>query len=436
MADPTQTFPSEVRTVGLVASHRAWRTDFARYVQDHITGLRVRVLRDPRAIDESIDVVVIDDSSTFLNRESLRQLREAGVQIIGIYDPNEHQGQGQAHLNRLGIADVASAELMAPQLVQLIQEVTKDLDDIEDDSGFPTGPSVALRAMAQATGADLGTDRGMVVTVGGPSALAAVEVAVGVAAELAGNRGTTLLLDVDETTPILTARLGYRLEPTVLDAVERIYYGDGDLSTTVTEPTQGSSGFAPMHVLAGIANPDDWSLLGRDRCVDLLRRASQQWDQVVALSGPKLLSLPHGVDRYGASQGAVSFADVVIGVCDPSPTGVLLALDWLIEARRLRPGAPIWIAFAGRPRSAVQRADLVEAITREAGTENIAGVVFVPLGHEVERACWEARVLTKGRFPKAIRALVDEILPAAARSGARTRSGTRTRTRNRGLLTP
>ena len=79
MADPTQVNATSVRTVGLVASHRSWRSEFARYVQDHITGLRVRVLRDPRAIDETIDVVIIDDSSTFLNRESLRQLHDAGV---------------------------------------------------------------------------------------------------------------------------------------------------------------------------------------------------------------------------------------------------------------------------------------------------------------------------------------------------------------------
>ena len=188
MVDPTQLHPSEVRTVGLVASHRAWRTEFARYVQDHITGLRVRVLRDPRAIDETIDVVVIDDSSTFLNRESLRQLREAGVQIIGIYDPNEHQGQGQAHLNRLGIADVASAELMASQLVQLIQEVTKDIDDdLETGLAATLAPSPAVSAMARVNGAELPTDRGTIITVGGPATLAAVEVAVG-AGRRAGHR--------------------------------------------------------------------------------------------------------------------------------------------------------------------------------------------------------------------------------------------------------
>lgn len=414
MVDPTRTRPHEVRTVGLVASHRAWRSEFARYVQDHITGLRVRILRDPRAIDESIDVVIIDDSSTFLNRESLRQLREAGIQVIGIYDPNEHQGQGQAHLTRMGIADVASAELMASQLVELIQEVTRSADsdagpdlDLGPTSTVSSPPPVRDRA---ATDLPRPTGHGTVITVGGPATLMAVEVAVGIAAELARTRGTTLAMDVDETTPVLAARLGYRLEPTVLDAIEKIHHGDGDLSLTVTEPTRGASGFAPMHVLAGIANPDDWSLLGRDRCRDLLRRSAEQWDQVVALSGPHLLSLPNGVDRYGASQAAVAFADRVVGVCDPTPTGVLLALDWLIEVRRLRNDSPVWIAFAGRPRSAVQRADLVDTLVREAGQGLIAGIVFVPVGADLERACWEATVLTRGRFTKAMASLVDELV--------------------------
>jgi MinD-like ATPase involved in chromosome partitioning or flagellar assembly len=237
-------------------------------------------------------------------------------------------------------------------------------------------------------------------------------VAIGLAAELANRRGTTLIVDVDETTPIVSARLGYRLEPTVLDALERIYYGDGDLSETITQPTQGSRGFTPMHVLAGIANPDDWSLLGRDRCLDLLRRAALQWQQVVAVSGPHLLSLPAGADRFGASQAAVACGDVVVGVCDPTPTGVLLALDWLIEARKLRSALPVWIVFAGRPRSSVQRADLVEALTREAGSELIAGVMFVPMGPEVDRACWEGRVSDKGRFAKSMRALAAELVPA------------------------
>ncbi|MEM7337688.1 MAG: hypothetical protein AAF467_03505 [Actinomycetota bacterium] len=418
MADPTQVNSTSVRTVGLVASHRAWRSEFARYVQDHITGLRVRVLRDPRAIDDSIDVVIIDDSSTFLNRESLRQLDEAGVHIIGIYDPSEDQGEGQAHLNRLGIADVASAELMASQLVQLIQDVTKDLDgaaaldDADDDDMVDVPMSAAISSIGTARAADLPSDRGAIITVGGPATLAALEVAVGLSSVLAERYGTTLLVDVDETTPMVAARLGYRLEPTVLDAAEVVYYGDGNLETTLTEPTQGSQGFVPMHVLAGIANPDDWSLLGRDRSEDLLRRGAAQWQHVVAMSGSQLLSMPQSVDRFGASRGAVAISDIAIAVCDPTPTGILQALDWLVEARRLRNQRPVWVVFAGPTRSARQRADLVDALLREAGNELVAGVLFARIGPEVDAGCWEGRPVTSGRFAKAMASLAAELMPS------------------------
>lgn len=422
MADPTQLNPASVRTVGLVASHRAWRSEFARYVQDHITGLRVRILRDPRAIDESIDVVIIDDSSTFLNRESLRQLNDAGVQVIGIYDPNEHQGQGQAHLNQLGIADVASAELMASQLVELIQDVTKETVEPEPTEEYILPePSAAMAAATRVAAPELPTDRGVIVAVGGPAGTGAVEIAVGLAAELANRKRTTLAVDLDETTPLLAARLGYRLEPTVLDALERLYYGDGDLTSVLTEPTQGSEGFVPMHVLAGIANPDDWTLLGHDRARDLLERAADQWQHIVALTGSRLEATPTGNDRYGASRGAVGLADLTLAVAHPTPTGVLQALDWLIEARRLRNGSPIWVVFAGHPRSPRQRADLVESITREAGRDFISGVVFVPMGSEVDRGCWDGRVVTGGRFAKSMKTLGAELVPAQARSRLRLR---------------
>jgi hypothetical protein len=430
VADPTQVRAAGVVTVGLVASHRAWRTEFARYVQDHITGLRVRVLRDPRAIDDTIDVVIIDDSSTFLNHESLRQLREAGVHVIGIYDPSEHQGQGQAYLNRLGIADVASAELLASQLVELIREVAKDVEDQPAEDVTPVPAPERLTPTQQRQSTPRPTDRGLIITVGGPAATAALETAVALATDLAESRGTALIVDVDETTPALAARLGYRLEPSVLDATERLYDGDGDLSAVTTQATQGSQGFVPMHVLAGIANPDDWSLFGRDRCVDLLRRASEQWDHVVALSGSRLQALPSGVDRYGSSRGAVASGDLVVGVCEPTPIGVLHGLDWLIDTRRLRHDAPVWIAFAGRPRSAVQRADLVEAMTREAGADLIAGVVFLPMGPEVERASWEGRVVTKSRFTKAVRTLVDELVPPTKNRSRRGRRADRSRSRS------
>jgi len=430
MVDSDQLTSSVICTVGLVASHRSWRAELARHVQDHITGIRVRVLRDPRAADEGIDVIVIDDSSTFLNRDSLRRLTDTGVLVVGIYDPTERHGRGQSYLSDMGVSNIASAEMSPAQLVDLIWDITNDTDQ-----GSQTGTLGELDPPEIIPQLDIGepgtvqmpTGRGAVITVGGPLRSATVEFAVALAAQLAHQtRESALAIDLDEASPLLAARLGYRLDPTVLDAMERLQYGDGDLRHCVTDPTHGSKGFCPMHVMAGIANPDDWALLGRDRTEDLLERTATQWNYVVSTSGPTIHPMPQGTERFGASRQAIASADLVVGVLEPSPLGLLQGLDWIIDVRRLAGEQPIWILFAGRPRSPVHRADLVTSLTREAGRDAIAGAMFVPYGAEVDRARWEGRPVSRGPFHRAIKNLVGEIVPdpdSQKRSGVETSHG-------------
>jgi len=402
---------SQTRTVGLVASHREWRNELASYVQDHVTGLKIRVLRDPRAVDDDIDVVLIDDSSTFLNRAALRRLTEAGVRVIGIYDPAEQQGHGQKHLNDLGIDNVAVATIPTAELVELVMRVTDIERTLPDDDELARIVDGSTTIAARTTHTPSREGRGVLFAVGGPAATAAVEVAVGLAASLSVGDRSTLVIDVDEVTPAVAARLGYRLEPTVLDASDIVRHGDADLTGTLTTATDGAKGHVPFHVIAGIANPDDWELLGRSRCDELLEATQTQWRHVVAVCGPRLEPMPHGVERFGASQAAIGAADVAIGMVEPTPVGILHALDWLIEARRLRHGRPVWIAFAGHPKSSVQRADLVDTLRREAGDSLIAGIVFVPLDSRVTGACWDARLVTGGRFARSMDSLAGALVP-------------------------
>ncbi len=396
---------TQTRTVGLVASHREWRSELARYVQDHVTGLKIRVLRDPRAVDDDIDVVLIDDSSTFLNRAALRRLTDAGVAVIGIYDPAEEQGHGQKHLNDLGIDNVAVATIPTAELVELVMRVTDIERALPDDAELARIVDGSTTVAARTTQPNSPSGRGVLFTVGGPAATAAVEVAIGLAASLSAGDRSTVVIDVDEITPAVAARLGYRLEPTVLDASDVVRHGDADLTGTLTSATDGAKGHVPFHVIAGIANPDDWELLGRSRCDELLEAAQHQWRHVVAVCGPRLEPMPNGIERYGASQAAVAASDVAIAVVEPTPIGILHALDWLIEARRIRHGRPVWVAFGGHPKSSVQRADLVDALRREAGDSLIAGIVFVPLGAEVTDASWDARLVTGGRFARSMHSL-------------------------------
>ncbi len=414
---------TQTRTVGLVASPRDWRRQLTRYVSDHVPGLLVRVLRDPRAVEGDLDVVVVDDSSTFLNRASVSRLVGSGVAVIGIYDPSEQQGQGQRFLADLGIDDVAVATIPTAELVELIMAVTDTHPVLPDDTqlaqmvgGIPAVTPVHNDPAAKPTrewAAEQGNEqaRGLLVAVGGPAATAAVEIGVGLAAALSGGDAPAVLVDVDEISPAVAARLAYRLEPTILDAADVVRHGDADLTRSLTVATDGARGHVPMHVIAGTANPDDWELLGRHHCAEVLEAARAQWARAVAVCGPRLETVGNGIDRYGASQAAIGAADVAIGVCEPSPIGILHGLDWLIEARRLRAGRPVWVAFAGHPKSATQRADLVETLRREAGDELLAGIVFVPFGPEVTAARWEARLVTAGKFHQAISSLAATVSP-------------------------
>jgi hypothetical protein len=63
-------------TVGLVYTDREWRTAFQKYVRDHVAGVAVRLVRDTRmALEEHVDVLVVDDGTSFLSGQMVEGLR-------------------------------------------------------------------------------------------------------------------------------------------------------------------------------------------------------------------------------------------------------------------------------------------------------------------------------------------------------------------------
>ena len=62
-------------TIGIVASSREWRTVLQAHVRDHVAGIRVQILREPRlALELDLDVVIIDDTSSFLTKDKVVRL--------------------------------------------------------------------------------------------------------------------------------------------------------------------------------------------------------------------------------------------------------------------------------------------------------------------------------------------------------------------------
>lgn len=90
--------------IGIVASSREWRSVLQAHVRDHVAGVRVQILREPRmALELDLDVVVIDDVSSFLTRDKVVRLREKGTRVVGVYDPEGHEGLGISFLENLGV---------------------------------------------------------------------------------------------------------------------------------------------------------------------------------------------------------------------------------------------------------------------------------------------------------------------------------------------
>ena len=150
------------------------------------------MLREPRAaFAADIDVVVLDDVASLLSPRSVGQLQERGVRIVGVYDPEEDEGQGKRFLEDLGVdltvaAEVAPEELLAG-IAALGPRVPPFTDGELDQFIAELGPDAEPDA-APSDGTEAG--RASVIAVGGPpGGVGASEVALGLAAALAALTG-------------------------------------------------------------------------------------------------------------------------------------------------------------------------------------------------------------------------------------------------------
>jgi hypothetical protein len=119
------------------------------------------------------------------------------------------------------------------------------------------------------------------------------------------------------------------------------------------------------------------------------------------------------VPRYEVARRCLERSTVVVGVCDASPLGVLRFLDWLTEAAPLAPGGAVDVVLNKAPRSADQRGQLHEQLV-EVGGDRIRSITPVPRDRRVERAAWDAALVGRGSFLRAVRAAAAELVEVAS----------------------
>lgn len=393
--------------VAVSLSSRPWRGALQRHCRDHVADIVVTLLHDgAEAIVGGVDLVLVDDDTSWLSAAFVTQTREAGVAVIGLFDPEEADGFGRQHLAHLGISCAVSATVEVEQLVDLIRQRRPD-PQIES----------AFDAMTAACSGRRPVSKRHIVAVGGPAGAGATEVALGLSQVLASRASRPVLVDVDETHPSLARRLGLAIHPHLLTAVDLVRREQSSfevehesrfgVQACLAKPARGSGPRRelPFDVLVGLASRDDWCLARPEDVADIVAELAAQFPTVIARIGPQLEDLSRHVERFETSRLIVGRASRIVGVCDGSATGALRFLDWMVDVVGLAGDTRIDVVINRPPRWAGAKAELVARL-RDIVGDRVSSVISAPNDRRVVRAAWDGDVIGNGPFLKAMRGLV------------------------------
>ncbi len=377
--------------VGVVLSPRPWSGRLHAFIADHVRDVELIVVRDQRAaIEAATHLLLVDDSTPWLNPSFVNEAERRGIRLVGVYDRDDG-GAGRARLAALGLTHLIEEGMPPDDIVFLLDRVR------------PVGGHDVATQHSADEFIDVRATRGAMIAVGGPSGSGARELAIGLAAEWAANGWSTLLVDVNETTPGVSRRLGLGIYPHLLTAIDRVR-ADGmpGIAGALADRVPAVS----FDVIVGLPTPRDWDRLVGNDVETLLDACRDGWERVVVTTSPLIEDLQRWGDRFGVSRRVLSIADVTVGCCEPSPRGVLRFLDWIAEASVLRP--TVMTVMNKTPKSKRIVAEVTRQLADVAGVL-IDDVVEVPFDRAVTAAEWDGVVVKRGGFRKAIAALTADL---------------------------
>lgn len=396
--------------VAIAVSPRDWAERLHRFIADHGGArVRARVLDGRQALDETYDVLVVDDLTSFLTVRLVDELHHRGRRVLGVYDPLEPAGADR--LESLRVDDVAPASEDDERLVRRIDALAlaagSDLDrELSALAAEPLRRNGNGRQPGDATEA-APVRRGRVVAVGAPPGGAgATEVAVELAHALVDAGVRTCLVDLDEVAPAVAPRLGLALHPNIRTAVDVVQHRSGSLVDALQAIPNGPA------VIVGAPTGRDAVDLRPGEIVDVLDELSERFQVVLVDVGHRLEELGGfgRTGRYGRARGVLGRADLVVGVAAGTPLGVARFLDWLADARACT-SAPIHVVANRLSGGAFHAGEVEQEIRR---TWSPPRFHVVPEDRRVGAAGWEGTRVGRGGFRKAVAAVARDLVKAPA----------------------
>ncbi len=406
-------------TVALGSSQRPWVAELMSYAQDH-AGVRVvgTVLSGREAIEQSYDVLLIDDTTSYLTKRLIDRVQLMRRIVIGVYESTRGDF-GRSKLLDLGADAVIDAESSPKEFLAKIRALTdqrlidRDFADIVADEGDLEVVEAGENGLDPDADEAPELPRRSVTVVSGSNGV--TEVAVGLATQMTRRGISVVVVDLDTLEPGLAQRLDAPLSPNVLTAIESLRFA-GEIGDALTTHVVG------FEILAGLPSPREWEACAVEDTADLVGQLAEAHTNVIVRVNRHLEDLaPFGVTagRFGVARRLVADADHLIVVGDPSPTGVTSVLSWIGEARGLS-GAPVHVVMNHCGRSLYQRGEITEEIGR---TFRSASVAFLPEDQHVRKASWQGEPVPLGRFSKALDLIVDKVAVVPSKSAPSGGSG-------------
>ncbi len=361
--------------LALALSARDWTDRLHRFLADH-GGARVRVnaMSPEDLTHESFDVLLIDDSCSFLTPRLVMELSASGRRVIGVFDPDEF-ADGKTRLRECGVVDVIEAYAHPDEFLDRIASVAEEMTIGRQEVPVEPAQQPASRLPD------------VLVVAGCSGGVGVTEVAVGIAGWLTEHRLRVVLVDADRSHASLAQRLGLAPYPNLATALDLFDHSPSDLASAL-QTLDGSR----MVVLAGVPPGADLPLFRPRQIADLVGHLGGMWDAVVVDAGTW--------SETDSSFPVSLIADCtrLVGVGTASPVGLSRMIDWTAEVARVR-GAGVDLVINRAPRQRYHRAELVEEFTRAVRPRSLA---LISTDEAVEQAAWNGTVVGRSRFGRSL----------------------------------
>lgn len=337
-----------------------------------------------------------------LDREAVARLLSAGVAVVGVVTPGDHEGEER--LYRLGIGTVVPADASTDQLAQAVArtiEMTGRASDLSQQDFVMSNPVAQMPSLPPAEDMhqpyEQATGTGQLVAVWGPTgAPGRTSVAVTIATELSLFGVPTLLADADVYGGVVAQILGLLDEaPGLAAACRSANNGSLDLPQLARHAREV---LPRLRVLTGIQRADRWPELRTSALEQVWEHARQLAAATIVdcgfcLEQDEEISFDTAAPRRnGATLATLEQANTIVAVGSADPIGLQRLIRGIGDIREAVPTAVIRVIanqvrrgpVGGDPESQVR-----DALLRYAG---ISDVTCVPY----DRAAFDA-ALAQGR---------------------------------------